>query len=160
MDFEKAFDSVHRESLWKILRLYGIPEKIIKMIRIMYDDFQCSVLHDGKESLWFKIITGVKQGCLLSPILFVITIDYVMKKSTADRKGIEWVGDSQLDDLDYADDLALLAPDLENLQEKTLRLNEEAKKFVLKINMKKTEIMRMKAGSEDPIHVEGHSLKM
>ena len=129
------------------------------MIKIMYDDFQCSVLHNGKESLWFKIITGVKQGCLLSPILFVIMIDFVMRRSMMPGRGIGWIGDSQLDDLDYADDLALLAPELEDLQEKTSRLNEEAKKMGLKINMKKTEIMRMNMGNEDPIQVEGQGLK-
>ena len=45
VDFEKAFQSVHREGLWKIMKAYNIPEKLIRMVKIMYDDFECSVLH-------------------------------------------------------------------------------------------------------------------
>ena len=54
VDFEKAFDSVHQESLWKIMQAYGIPQKIITMIRLLYEDAECAVL-EGKESLWFKV---------------------------------------------------------------------------------------------------------
>ena len=54
VDFEKAFDSVHRESLWKIMASYGIPSKIIKMVQILYEDSECSVLDEGGESEWFN----------------------------------------------------------------------------------------------------------
>ena len=43
IDFEKAFDSVHRQSLWVILQKYGIPEKIIRIVKLFYEDFQCAV---------------------------------------------------------------------------------------------------------------------
>ena len=66
VDFEKAFDSVDREVLWKILRHYGIPEKIMRMIRVFYDGFQARVLHDGDTTEPFSMSTGVRQGCLLS----------------------------------------------------------------------------------------------
>ena len=60
IDFEKAFDSVHRDSLWLIMRSYGIPSKIINMVKALYADFECAVVdgHDTRE--WFKIKTGVK----------------------------------------------------------------------------------------------------
>ena len=66
IDFEKAFDSVHRDSLWTIMKYYGIPEKIVKMIKLLYEDTECTVSDGGKESTWFKIKTGVKHGCSLS----------------------------------------------------------------------------------------------
>ena len=47
VDFEKAFDSIHRESLWVIMAKYGIPEKIVKMVRVFYDDFKCAVEDRG-----------------------------------------------------------------------------------------------------------------
>ncbi len=50
VDFEKAFDSVHSESLWKIMTSYGIPQKIVKMVQILYKDSECTVLDEGKES--------------------------------------------------------------------------------------------------------------
>ena len=44
VDFEKAFDSVHHESLWIIMKKYGIPDKIVRMVRAFYEDFRCAVL--------------------------------------------------------------------------------------------------------------------
>jgi len=60
IDFEKAFDSVHRDSLWLIIKSYGIPSKIINMVKALYADFECAVVdgHDTTER--FKIKTGVK----------------------------------------------------------------------------------------------------
>ena len=83
VDFEKAFDSVHQESLWKIMQAYEIPQKIITMIRLLYEDAECAVLDEGKESLWFKVKTGVKQGCVLvlSGFLFLLVIDWIMNKT-------------------------------------------------------------------------------
>ena len=74
VNFEKAFDSVHQESLWKIMKAYGIPQKIINMVRLLYEDVECAVMDEGKESTWFKVKTGVKQGCVLSGF-FVSTGD-------------------------------------------------------------------------------------
>ena len=88
IDYEKAFDSVDRETLWKLLRHYGVPEKII--------------------ALRFEVKTGVRQGCLLSPFLFLPVIDWIMKTITTGRNnGIQWTPWTQLDDLDFADDPAL-----------------------------------------------------
>lgn len=80
IDFEKAFDSIHWESLWSILQFYGIPPKIIRMIKIFYDDFKCTVTVDwGERSNWFDIKTGVKQGCNMpGSVLFLIAMDWVM----------------------------------------------------------------------------------
>jgi hypothetical protein len=75
MDFEKVFDSVFWEALWGILKEYGVLEKLISMIRVLCDGFICGVIHNGKTSLFFAIETGVKQGCLLSGLLFLLVID-------------------------------------------------------------------------------------
>ena len=60
VDFEKAFDSIYRESLWVIMAKYGIPEKIAKMVRVFHDDFNCAVEDQGETCEWFDIKTGVK----------------------------------------------------------------------------------------------------
>ena len=62
----QAFDSVHRNSLWRIMRAYGIPEKLTNVVKAFYDDFKCAVIHQGETSEWFDIKTGVKQGCNMS----------------------------------------------------------------------------------------------
>lgn len=79
--YEKAFDSIHRESLWKILHHNGIPQEIIDLINALYNDFHCRVIHDGDLTEPFSVNSGVKQGCLLSPLLFLLCLDWAMKKT-------------------------------------------------------------------------------
>ena len=73
VDFEKAFDSLDREAMWRILRHYGIPNKIINMLKVPYQGFTCQVLHGGTMTKPIK--TGVRQGCLLLPLLFLVVLD-------------------------------------------------------------------------------------
>ncbi|KAJ8371412.1 hypothetical protein SKAU_G00114400 [Synaphobranchus kaupii] len=84
IDFEKAFDSVDRETLWKLMAHYGI-------IKSTYQGMQCRVLHEGCKSEAFEVLTGVRQGCLLSPFLFLLGIDWTMNQETNNsRTGIQW----------------------------------------------------------------------
>jgi len=79
IEYEKALDSVHTDRLWLIMRSYGIPSKIINMVKAVYNDFECAVV-DGEDTMeWFKIKTGVKQGCNMSGLLFLLVVDWVMR---------------------------------------------------------------------------------
>ncbi|RUS79972.1 hypothetical protein EGW08_012273 [Elysia chlorotica] len=156
VDFEKAFDSIHRDSLWRILRAYGIPEKIVLIIKSFYSNFRCRV---GNSSTSFEVKTGVRQGCVMSALLFNITIDWVMRRTTEDKsRGIRWNLFSTLEDLDFADDLALLSHTHNHMQEKTARLSNFAKQVGLKINKKKTEVMMLNISNQSPIEVNGENL--
>ena len=108
IDYEKAFDSVDRGMLWKTMRHYGIPEKIVNLVRSLYVGTNCQVSHDGQPSEPFQINTGVRQGCLLSPFLFTLAVDWILKESSKGKKyGVQWTPWLQLEDLNFADDLAL-----------------------------------------------------
>ena len=72
---EKAFDSIDRVVLWKLLRHYGIPEKYIVFIQKSYEKYTCRVSHNGVLSELFEKLTGVRQGCLLLPFLFLLSIN-------------------------------------------------------------------------------------
>ena len=160
IDFQKAFDSVHRDSLWKILLSYGVPSKIVNMIRVFYEKFRCSVLLDGILSEWFDVNSGVRQGCILSPILFLVVIDWVMRRTTSDKqRGIQWTLFTHLEDLDFADDLACLSTNINHLQEKTTRLSDFASKTGLNINYKKTQVMRLNTNNHTPLVVNDHQLE-
>ena len=63
------------------MRAYSIPDKVIRMVKIMYDDFECSVLEEDEQTRWFKITTGVKQGCAMSGFLFLLTVDWTMRRT-------------------------------------------------------------------------------
>ena len=156
VDFEKAFDSIHRDSLWRILRAYGIPEEIVLIIKSFYNNFRCRV---GNSSTSFEVKTGVRQGCVMSALLFNITIDWVMRRTTEDKpRGIRWTLFSALEDLDFADDLALVSHTHHHMQEKTTRLSSFAQQVGLKINQKKTEVMMLNVPNPSPIEVNGENL--
>ena len=159
IDFRKAFDSVHRDTLWKILKTYGVPPKMVTLMGLFYDQFECSVIIDNNLSEWFSVESGVRQGCIISPILFLLAIDWIMCRTTADRpRGIQWSLFSQLEDLDFADDIAALSTTRCHLQEKTDRLSKFAKQAGLNINTFKTKVMCINATPDAPITAEGEQL--
>ena len=127
VDFEKAFDSVHRESLWKIMASYGIPDKLVRMVKILYEGSECAVLDEVVESERSKVKTRVKQGDVMSGFIFLLVVDWIMRRTTENRNtGIRWKFMSKLEDLDFADDIALLSSTQQQAQVKATRLNEYA----------------------------------
>ena len=161
IDFKKAFDSVHRETVWKILGSYGVPSKMVTLMKLFYLKFECSVIVNGNTRTdWFSVKSGVRQGCILSPILFLVVIDWVMRQTTSDRpRGIQWTLFSQIEDLDFADDLAVLSSTHRRLQEKTDRLVDFSKSTGLVVNSKKTEVMALSEPPHEPITISGEPLR-
>jgi hypothetical protein len=144
IDFEKAFDSVKREIMWPTLQEYGIPRKIIQIIKILHDGFKCKISHEGKLSDFIEVRNGVRKGCILSPTLYLLILDRVMERAEGFRKsGIQWNMKERLEDLDYADDIFLLAQRFCDMEEKLKRLKEEAELVGLHININKTKGMRV-----------------
>ena len=154
IDYTKAFDSIDRECLWKILAHYGIPEKLIRLIRKLYENSGGQVLIKGRLSIFFEILTGVKQGCLLSPFLFLLVIDWVMKKSTlAGNTGIQWNLTNQLEDLDFADDIGLLSHSHDQMQRKTTAVVKNSASVGLNLNISKTKLIKTDTRATQPINV-------
>ena len=148
VDFKAAFDSIHRPSLWKIMKEYGIPGKIINIIRNTYKGSKARVRIGTEVTDWFCVETGVRQGCVWSPLLFGILIDWVlrkscdghgmhMKKRVRTLRGIEegW----KLPDLDFADDIALLEADEREASTALGRLRKVGEEVGLAILAKKTK---------------------
>ena len=70
----KAFDTVSRELQWDIMRSYGCPHKFIKILRILHDDMKATVITNSGESKPFQVRSGIMQGCVIAPTLFLIFI--------------------------------------------------------------------------------------
>ncbi len=137
------------------MKQYGNPKKIINIIKLFYTENICAVLDDDKESECFHVKTGVKQGCVMSGFLFLLVIDWVMKKTTKDNNsGIRWY-----EDLDFADDIALLSTIHAQMQKKTNSLASHAKQVELKINSKKTKTTRLNAKKGDAANLEETDIK-
>ena len=115
----------------------------------------------GVASDWFKIKSGVKQGCVMAGFLFLLALDWVMRKATADkRRGVRWNFTAVLEDLDFADDIALLSSKFNDLHEKTRRLAEEAARVGLKLNARKCKTLRTEfASSRESIVVHGEEVE-
>lgn len=138
-NYEKAFDSMNRGTPWKLLRHYGVLEKITNIIKNSYEGMTCKVVHGQHLIYAIQVRTGVRQGCLLSPIMFLLAIDWVIKTSTSEQQnGIQWTMWKQPDDLDFADDLALLSHTHQQMQDKTTAVAENSARIGLNINRGKS----------------------
>ena len=159
VDFKKAFDSIHRPSLWSITRLYGVPSRFTNIFKAVYKNSTCHIKTNGGTTPSFDILTGVRQGCILSPFLFLLAIDYVMKKANENPTfGIPWQ-EQRLTDLDFADDLALLADSNNTLQEMTNDLDRYGKMIGLRISSEKTKTMTIGPQHTTSITLEGQPIE-
>lgn len=82
VDFEKALNSIHRKNIWSIMKFYGIPDKLVRIMKLLYETMQCAVRKDGEETDWFRVTTGVKQDCTMSGFLFLLIKDCIMIRTT------------------------------------------------------------------------------
>ena len=100
----------------------GIHEELIELVKAMYNNFECAVLDEGETREWFQVQSGVKQGCVRSGFLFLLGLDWVMSRTTEGRRtGIRWKFTSFLEDLDFADDIALLSSRYVDIRDKEIR---------------------------------------
>lgn len=159
VDFATAFDRVKRGEIWKSLKEHGVPPKIVNLIRECYDGFQCKVTHKGGVSESFETTAGVRQGCLLSPLLFLLVIDGVMRRVVAGKnRGISWFF-KHLEDMDYADDIVLMSHSFADMQSKLDDLVNEAAKVGLKINIGKTKVMKINVRNNTPLKIGDTNLE-
>ena len=159
VDFRKAFDCIHRPTMWKVLRHYGIPRKIVSLIEALFRGSESCVRVGQEHTDWFGIRTGVRQGDVLSPLLFNIVLDYTMKKLDCVDGGLQWIDKTTLKRLAYADDICLMGDDVHSVVALTETLNAEGKKMGLNINTQKSKIMKLMTDDESSVTVDGHNLE-
>ena len=142
IDYKQAYDSVHRPSMWHILKEMGIPEKLIRLTKACYIHTKCSVRYGRKLSSQFTIRNGLKQGCILSPLLFNVILEKVARTVTSRREGASFRNLS-LNCLGYADDIDIITEDLEDTKQLTTIFKETSERIGLSINVDKTKIMEV-----------------
>jgi hypothetical protein len=104
----------------------------------MYENYTGQVEHNWKLSEPIIVESGVKQGCLLSHILFLMVLDIMMTKAMNRSKGIQWRPYDKLEDLDFADSICILAQSFKNIA-KLNDLKAEAQNTGMKMNSQKTK---------------------
>ena len=126
--------------LWKILKEMGIPDHLTCLLRNLYAGQEATVRTGHGTTDWFLIGKGVRQGCILSPCLFNLYTEYIMRNAGLEevQAGIQISG-RNINNLRYADDTTLMAES--ELMSLLMKVKEESEKVGLKLNIQKTKIM-------------------
>jgi len=142
IDYAKAFDCVDHNKLWEILKELEIPDHLICLLRNLYAGQEATVRTGHGTTDWFQIGKGVRQGCILSPCLFNLYAEYIMRNARLDeaQAGIKIAG-RNVNNLTYADDTSLMAESEEELKSLLLKVKEKSEKVGLKLSIQKTKIM-------------------
>ena len=172
IDLHKAYDSVNRNALWKVLqKSYKLPVKMITIIQSLHDGTNGVVRFEGQVSSEIPIESGVKQGDVMAPLLFNLFLNTVTKiaLSKAPQIGVHMRHNTSapsmknnnfkldnniiIQNLIYADDMVLISHNIEELRYLVDLVADEFKKFGLKIKMAKTKFMKVSASSAlcDPV---------
>ena len=178
VDFSKAFDTVDRDLLWKVLRLFGCPERLVEMIRLFHDGMKATVCVGDEQSNNFPINHGTKQGCVLAPNLFTLFLAVLLMKmknetskgvyvrtrhdgklfNLARLKAMTKTQNETITELLFADDTALVAHSAADMQEILDKFATAAGDMGLKINISKTEMLHQP--SPERLNQPTHAIKL
>ena len=142
LDFKKAFDSIDWNYLLQTLQFFNFGHDIQNWIKIFYNNVTSCVLNNGHASTFFSLQRGVRQGCPLSGVLFVLGIELLSRsiKNDSTIKGIQ-VNKQELKISQYADDTTVFVRDLDSVTSLLKVLNDFKEHSGLEINTTKTEAM-------------------
>ena len=142
MDYAKAFDYVDHNKWWKILQEIGIPHHLTYLMRNLYAGQEATVRTRHVTTEWFQIGKGVCQGCILSPCLFNLYAEYIMRNVSLDetQSGIKISG-RNINNLRHTDDTTLMAESEEELKILLMTVKLESEKTGLELNTQKMKII-------------------
>jgi hypothetical protein len=133
IDFKKIYDSVRREVLYNIFIEFGVPMKLVRLIKMCLNKTYSKV-HIGKYlSDIFYIQNGLKQGEVLSPLLFNFALEYAIRKVQENQVGLKLNGTYQL--VAYVDDVKLLGDNIDTIKKNTGTLTNGSKEVGLEIHV-------------------------
>ena len=136
IDYAKVFDCVDHNKLWKILKEMEIPDHLTCLLINLYAVQEATVRTGHGTTDWFWIGKGVCQGCILSPCLFNLYAEYIMRNAGLDeaQAGIK-IARRNINNLIYADDTTFMAESEEELKSLLMKVKEESEKIGLKLNI-------------------------
>ena len=148
VDYKKAFDSVHRDALFRVLEARGFNGKFLLAIKSIYEKVTASIFVDGFYSDTFNCPLGLKQGCVLSPNLFSIFMTEI--SNAMNKHGIDGIcfleNYNYIFHLLFADDIILVSDSIKGLQNQINILENQSRRLGLTINENKTQIVIFRKG--------------
>ncbi|CAL1703472.1 unnamed protein product [Somion occarium] len=151
VDFKKAYDRVPHGALYRVLEHIGVRGKFLNMVKHIYDNAKVAVQIDGLVGNAFRMSRGTKQGCPLSPLLFILFINRILQKSSVAGVSVPGVQQNLAGGL-YADDLIALEETVTAAQNVCLKLYEWGKRWGMELGISKCGVMLW--SSDDSIHME------
>ena len=148
IDYKQAFDSIKRHVLWETLERMEVSSKMIRMIQGIYRNVEGSVRYGAEESESFNCPIGLRQGCVLSPLLFSLLISSVATEiNSRGKHGYQFLpGTPEVRNLMFADDLSLISTTPAGLQHSLQILEEISDRLGLTVNLEKTKVMVYRKG--------------
>ena len=136
----KAFDYVYHNKLWKILK--EIPDNLTCLLRNVYAGSETTVRTGHGTTDWFQIGKGVCPGCILSPCLFNLYAEYIMRNAGLEeaQTGIK-IARRNINNFRYSDETTFMAENEEELKSLLMKVKEESEKVGLNLNIQRTKIM-------------------
>ena len=160
MDLEKAYDTIDRNGMWQMLRVYGVGGKLLKAVQRFYVDSWACVQVGNDASEWFRVNVGLRQGCVMSTWLFNVYKDGVVQEVNVRvlGKGLDLLsangGRFEINQMLFADDSALVADSEEKLCRLVSEFGRVCKRRKLGVNVSKSKVMRCsRYGNGDQMHV-------
>ena len=140
-NYSKAFDSVDQEKMWNVLKDMSMPQHLITLMRNLYSGQKATIRTEYEEREWFSIGKGVCQDCSLSPYLFNLHTEHIVREAELDEDegGIK-IGGKKTNNPRYAKDTTLLADKSENLRRVLKKVKEESFGESLQLNLKKIKV--------------------
>ena len=144
IDYAKAFDCVDHNKLRKALKEMEIPDLLTCLMRNLYAGQEATVRSLYGTTDWFKIEKGARQGCLLSPCLFNLYAEHIMRNSWLGelQAGIK-TGRRNISNLRHVDDITLTAENEEEIKSLLMRMKVQSKRADLKLNIKQFKLMAL-----------------
>ena len=160
IDYSKAFDSVSHCKLLEAFLEMGFPKHFVALLRSVYVNQRAIIRWNGDHTQEFQIGRGARQGCILSPHLFVTYTEKGMRDAEVSKYGVN-VGGKLISNRRYADDTALLANSKDEITQLTNNVNDAGKELNLRLNVKKTKIMVAGAVPEEEhnIMIDGENVE-
>ena len=158
IDYAKGFDCLNHNKLWKILKELEVPDHLTCLLSHLYAGQEATVKSGHGTTDWFQIGKGVHHGCMLSPCLFNLYAEYIMRNAGLEeaQAGIKIAG-RNINNLRYAYDTILMAESEEKLKSLLMKVKEESEKVGLKLNIWKSKIMA--SGPITSWQIDGETLE-
>ena len=160
VDLKKAYDRVPRDKVWKVLQEYGVDGQLLRAItgKSFYYRPEVCVRVNGKQSKPFHVGVGLRQGCVLSPLLFIVDMNWIIKCSQANECAT--IGNCKISRVLFADDLDLLSSTESGLQHALNSFADACNTAGIEISTAKTEVLHLSRNPDQCVlQVNGATLK-